>query len=82
MEIQSDTWHLTGIFSNRSIDWLEGRVDKDEDWIEHLHQVWKKQKERTWHIPNFDTQHEVQWKNVFAKNNPVISQGIEATDQL
>ena len=61
---------------------LEGKADKGEDWIEHLHQCWKKQKELTWHISNFDIQQKVQLKNMLVKNNPIIIQGIEETNEM
>ena len=57
-------------------------ADKGEDWIEHLHQYWKKQKELTWHISNFDIQQKVQLKNMLVKNNPIIIQGIEETNEM
>jgi len=57
--------------------------DSNKENVESTaNELWKKQKELTWHIPNFDIQQKVQLKNVLVKNNPVISQGIEATDQL
>ena len=59
---------------------FEGMADKGEDWIEHLHQCWKKQKELTWHISNFELQQKVQLKNMLVKNNPIIIQGIEETN--
>ena len=59
-----------------------GLPDLAEDWIEQLHQVWKKQKKLTWQILDFEKQQNCQLCNVQIHSNPIIRQMMDETNEL
>ena len=59
---------------------FDGLADKGEDWIERLHQTWKKQKELTWQIPNFANQQMTQLRNMRRSQNARVVHIFDSTD--
>jgi hypothetical protein len=67
-------WHL--IFDGHLIDQVRregGLADKNDDAIEKAHQPWKREKERTWNIQNFEEQQRSQLKSVRKRNHYKIN---------
>lgn len=58
-----------------------GLADKGEDWVEHWHQAWKQQKERTWNLPDFERQQRTQLENIRLKQSFHVKKIVDDTDE-
>ena len=58
-------WHVTFVgHLFHQVKQHQGLADKNDDIIEKAHQPWKREKERTWNIKNFQLQQRCQLKSV------------------
>jgi hypothetical protein len=57
-------WHIVFFHLVEQVRKHRGIADKNDDMIEKAHQPWKREKERTWNVKNFEQQQKCQLKNI------------------